>query len=1358
MATSTRSSPLAGSQRPRPSTHVLVGPADATQQATATLVVRRKPGAPELPDMNYWQNTPLRKQRILSVAEYTRIYGASPEDLATVAASFSSLGMTVLNSHAGRRTITVQGTVVQMNAAFEITLNMYNAPLPSSRLNRSNVEPAGTQRHLGYDGQLTLPAAVSGLVTAVVGLDNRCVGKPGGSSGSPQNSNSLQVPTIAEYYNFPNLQVPDQTVGVIAPSDPPTATKQRLSGYLKTDITEYYFPNLTDTAYSTPPASFNDIGLTVGANSYTNSTSTIDSANSTGFAQEVTQDICTSTTIAQGCNLNVYFTELSENGLLVCLNRILIPETEPQPTVVTCSFNFFGTDGSIGSPTDTSSPAYLMSEQFRQLASLGVNVFLISQDEGSNAGDHDGKTHVVYPGSDPWATCCGGTVVGDVQTGPPLTFEEYVWSDAGLSNPIGGFAGASGGGASATFPIPPYQAAAGLTQIVDTSNNKSSNRFVPDVAGMVSYSGFYLNGVPYPDFTGTSCVAPLYAGLFAVLRSALGVAFGFLNPILYELQPLINDITVGNNDPADGSGAPYYLAAQGWDACTGLGSIDGTKLLNGIASLLYSPNYYFQVNKGSFGLDEVKINASYSSPTPLWLVLEGFTPSAVTQAAIAPTIFSSESGITVAVVGGPEFEIATALNTPQRAFLPCSITFAASAINTIANNGIFPPPGSPPTPTQVLLVASQVEVAGQILPAAETTLTLEPGADPFFANFANNGEFYLSQDLRVFTVTPGINPAPIDGVVSLNDGPDHTNWKTTAGYAYIGALLNHLNSAYSDTTGTDPFTLFPDQTSALSGDSSVTPTSINPASPTGTPYVNYNFAVARVRLDGAESPTSSSGANVRVLFRLFASQTGDTDFQPTTYPSTNDSEGQPLDPELGVGNVTIPFFATGNYESNSDYQQNVDYVNSSGQPVNSINNQPVQIGASGQVWAYYGCYLNIYPTSNTINLGPPLGAVPVQSLLPSSHSCVVAQLIYDDAPAPTGPGVLQGPEYSDNFAQRNLQITFSDNPGPAAAHRIPQTFDVRPGPAPGPGPLEDYPDELMIAWGDTPVGSLGSIYWPAVSSADVLALAKQFYSTHQLSAADAHTIQCVVPKGFTFVPIPAGTGENFAGLFTVDLPQGVISGQTFTIAVRRISTYRPGTIPTQQPKIERAAAAAKAEKRPPMRNWRYVVGTFAVRIPVTTAKTMLPLEENTLSIMKWRLSQMAPPNRWIPVLKRYIGLIEGRVGGLGGNPGSIKPSPWGAYGPPPLIEGGEGGARHHATGKVNGLVYDRFGDFEGFLLLTEEGDERAYYSHEAEIEALTRYAWVERVVITVMSEARWPEKPVNIILRRAPPQPNRPGP
>jgi hypothetical protein len=132
-----------------------------------------------------------------------------------------------------------------------------------------------------------------------------------------------------------------------------------------------------------------------------------------------------------------------------------------------------------------------------------------------------------------------------------------------------------------------------------------------------------------------------------------------------------------------------------------------------------------------------------------------------------------------------------------------------------------------------------------------------------------------------------------------------------------------------------------------------------------------------------------------------------------------------------------------------------------------------------------------------------------------------------------------------------------------------------------------------------------------------------------------------------------GTGVNFAGLFIVDLPPGVISGQTYTITVRRISTHPAAAAPPPPPPQIGAASRPAATTDKAMRAWRYVVGTFAVRIPVTT-----------LAIMTWRRSQMDPTNRWIPVLNRFIGLIEGRIRGLGGNPGAIEPSPWGAHAAP----------------------------------------------------------------------------------------------
>ena len=60
---------------------------------------------------------------------------------------------------------------------------------------------------------------------------------------------------------------------------------------------------------------------------------------------------------------------------------------------------------------------------------------------------------------------------------------------------------------------------------------------------------------------------------------------------------------------------------------------------------------------------------------------------------------------------------------------------------------------------------------------------------------------------------------------------------------------------------------------------------------------------------------------------------------------------------------------------------------------------------------------------------------------------------------------------------------------------------------------------------------------------------------------------------------------------------------------------------------------------------------------------------------------------------------------FGGNASSIPPSQGGYQSG---AGSGAGHDQHHkdcleVTGKVNGIVYDRFGDFEGFLFLSETG-------------------------------------------------------
>ena len=198
----------------------------------------------------------------------------------------------------------------------------------------------------------------------------------------------------------------------------------------------------------------------------------------------------------------------------------------------------------------------------------------------------------------------------------------------------------------------------------------------------------------------------------------------------------------------------------------------------------------------------------------------------------------------------------------------------------------------------------------------------------------------------------------------------------------------------------------------------------------------------------------------------------------------------------------------------------------------------------------------------------------------------------------------------------------------------------------------------MIDWGNTPTGSTAYVYWPQVDASAVLSLANRLYVNPKLEAADAHTIKCTINRDFTLIPIPPGSGANFAGLLTIDLPLGVVQGEQFNIVVRRILYGPPARVDD-----DRDAARRTSPVRP-----RYVTGSFAVTIPVSNPTVLLDPEEQTLSVLKYRLQHWSPSNRWYPVLLRYISYISGRVTAFGGNSALIPASPPGTFPvPPPAI-------------------------------------------------------------------------------------------
>src|SRR5262249_18651734 len=168
-----------------------------------------------------------------------------------------------------------------------------------------------------------------------------------------------------------------------------------------------------------------------------------------------------------------------------------------------------------------------------------------------------------FPASSPHVTGCGGTRL--LAPDKKSIQSETVWND-------GSRGGATGGGVSKVFAAPSFQRGLKVAH-ADKTTTALTGRGGPDIAANADPVTGYDVLVDGQRFAigGTSAVAPLLAGMIAVFNQQIGKPVGFWNPILYSETGTLRDISIGTN----GS----YAAAQGWDACTGLGAPVGSKML-----------------------------------------------------------------------------------------------------------------------------------------------------------------------------------------------------------------------------------------------------------------------------------------------------------------------------------------------------------------------------------------------------------------------------------------------------------------------------------------------------------------------------------------------------------------------------------------------------------------------------------------------------------------------------------------------------------------------------------------------------------------------------------------------------------
>ncbi|HVN06897.1 MAG TPA: S53 family peptidase [Bryobacteraceae bacterium] len=538
MAEQTHRVALAGSERSaRPGARA-VGAPNPDEHIRISLRLRPRKPIQDLTSANEFNAALPHQRQYLSREQFAAEYGANPEDLAKVEDFAHQHNLTVAEASLPRRTVVLSGSIAALSAAFGVYLANYE-------------HPGGAFR--GRTGPIYIPADLDEVIEGVFGFDNRPQARPHfrrhKSAAAPSTALARQsgyTPLqVAQLYDFPaGGNGSGECIGIL----------EFGGGYRTHDLTTYF-----KSLKITPPSV-----TAVSVDGVTNKPAPGQDSPDT----EVMLDIEVAGAVAPGAKIVVYFSNFTEQGWVDAITTA-VHDAVHKPSVLSISWGF-----AEGQMIWSQQAIQAVNEAFQAAAAMGVTVCCAAGDDGSRDQVDDGLAHCDFPASSAFVLACGGTTLQS--SGNRIT-TETVWNDG----PDGG---ATGGGISDMIPLPSWQARAHVPPSANPGGH--IGRGVPDVAGDADPATGYsiLADGQHGVVGGTSAVAPLWAGLIARINQKLGTPVGFLNPILYSQltdAKVLNDITTGNNDITGQIGA--YKAGPGWDACTGLGSPNGTALANALA-------------------------------------------------------------------------------------------------------------------------------------------------------------------------------------------------------------------------------------------------------------------------------------------------------------------------------------------------------------------------------------------------------------------------------------------------------------------------------------------------------------------------------------------------------------------------------------------------------------------------------------------------------------------------------------------------------------------------------------------------------------------------------------------------------
>lgn len=649
-----------------------LGPEEATKQITIYLWLQLRNGEPlsQLVEQLY-DPTSSNYQKWLTDDQFNANFAPSADDVASVKSFLTAHGLSILSTGERNLYVRAQGSVAQVQSAFGVEIHRYNV---NGRIYRANTTspvmegPAGALvSRVGGLSDYRLRSHATRTLDPSTGepaAETRVPAgaKPNGAFFSPYCLQGVDVenfttdgasPKATYVGNAYGAPITNMTQGSLPPcgyqpSDLQTAYnfnalyKDGLDGSKQTVVIvdAWGSPTITTDAavfsgfYGLAPLNLAVYPLGTACVA----TDAKSLQNCQGWATETSLDVEYAHSVAQGANIALVEAVSDEDddlnaGILYAVDHHL-------GNVISNSYG--GPESQEGLPSNDPFDATLMIA-----AAEGITVNFSSGDDG-DFSLAEGFTDVSYPASSPFATGVGGTslflnknLTLGFQTGWGDNFTEITnaTDTKGFSTPLVppdgspedglGFAFGAGGGTSAVFRKPSFQA--GLP---------GRFRLVPDIGYLADpQTGVEVfctgsscfnndpNDIFFAGVGGTSLACPMFSSLWAITIQKAGHPLGQAARSIYNLpSDAISDITA-EGSPLDAAGiitdgrkqlfeGPYQLVMpespepflsalaegsdgawfvisfgtdtslttnRGWDNVTGLGTPNAVQFVNAFA-------------------------------------------------------------------------------------------------------------------------------------------------------------------------------------------------------------------------------------------------------------------------------------------------------------------------------------------------------------------------------------------------------------------------------------------------------------------------------------------------------------------------------------------------------------------------------------------------------------------------------------------------------------------------------------------------------------------------------------------------------------------------------------------------------